>query len=331
MLFRSPLPFALFVSFVVQVLCGPCLSRSMSFAVQKRVLISQATEYDHGMCGIAGGVWTDPVKQISEDVLRRMTEQIRHRGPDDAGHLRLEAAVHTGTDSVPGVALGFRRLSIIDLSTGHQPMSNEDGSVWVVFNGEIYNFPALRKRLEGAGHQFRTHSDTETIVHLYEDEGVECFGHLNGMFAIAIWDSRKRRLVLARDRLGEKPLVYFSESGRLSFASELKSLLELPGVPRDADPNAIDAYLTYQYVPHPQTIFRGIRKLPPGHYAVWESGQMDVRRYWSPDFNSEHSIPRDTTVATLRELLADAVKMRMQSDVPLGALDRKSTRLNSSH
>ena len=162
------------------------------------------------------------------------------------------AAVQTGTDSVPGVALGFRRLSIIDLSTGHQPMSNEDGSVWVVFNGEIYNFPALRKRLEGAGHQFRTHSDTETIVHLYEDEGVECFGHLNGMFAIAIWDARKRRLVLARDRLGEKPLVYFSESGRLSFASELKSLLELPGVPRDVDPNAIDAYLTYQYVPHPQ-------------------------------------------------------------------------------
>ncbi|MFM2093732.1 MAG: Asparagine synthetase 1 [Planctomycetota bacterium] len=271
------------------------------------------------MCGIAGGVWTDPDKQISEDVLRRMTEQIRHRGPDDAGHLRQESAVHAGTDAASGVALGFRRLSIIDLSTGHQPMSNEDGSVWVVFNGEIYNFPALRKRLEGAGHQFRTHSDTETIVHLYEDEGVECFGHLNGMFAIAIWDSRKRRLVLARDRLGEKPLVYFSEPGRLSFASELKSLLELPGVARDVDPNAIDAYLTYQYVPHPQTIFRGIRKLPPGHCAIWESGRLEVRRYWSPDFNLESRIPREKAVITLRELLRDAVKIRMQSDVPLGA------------
>lgn len=285
------------------------------------------------MCGIAGGIWTDPAKRIDSDVLRRMTEQIRHRGPDDVGDFQVEQAIRAPSsrsgagssesanteNGSPGVALGFRRLSIIDLSTGHQPMSNEDGSVWVVFNGEIYNYPALRKRLEGAGHQFRTQADTETIVHLYEDEGTDCFSHLNGMFAIAIWDARRRRLILARDRLGEKPLVYFAEPNRLSFASELKSLLAVPGVPRVVDPNAIDEYLTYQYVPHPNTIFRGIRKLPPAHYAVWENGKLDVQSYWSPDFNTEQRTTPETAVEILRFLLEAAVQMRMQSDVPLGA------------
>ena len=203
-----------------------------------------------------------------------MTDVLRHRGPDDDGFYASEYRLDPPYGAVPGVGLGFRRLSIIDLAGGHQPMCNEDGTVWIVFNGEIYNFPELRHRLEGAGHRFATRSDTETIVHLYEDEGAECFRHLNGMFAVAIWDGRRRQLVLGRDRLGKKPLVYRHEPGRLSFASELKSLLEVPGTPRDIDPNALDEYLTYQYVPHPNTIFRSIRKLPPGHYAVYREDQL---------------------------------------------------------
>lgn len=219
----------------------------------------------------------------------------------------------------PGVALGFRRLSIIDLAGGHQPMSNEDGSVWIAFNGEIYNFQDLRRRLEGAGHRFRTHCDTETIVHLYEDEGTDCFQHLNGMFALAIWDERRRRLVLARDRLGKKPLVYRSEENRLLFASELKSLLEAPDVPRVIDPAAIDEYLTYQYVPHPHTIFRGIHKLPPGHLAVWQDGRLTVKPYWTPDLNHEEPLSEAEYIERVRELLTSSVRLRMRSDVPLGA------------
>ena len=230
------------------------------------------------MCGITGGVWTGIDQAIEADVLARMTEVLRHRGPDDDGTYRSESHLSTAGQSVPGVALGFRRLSIIDLEYASQPLSNEDGTVWVVFNGEIYNFRALRHRLEGAGHTFRTHGDGETIVHLYEDEGVDCFSHLNGMFAIAIWDARNRQLVLARDRSGQKPLVYRCDPGRLLFASELKSILQVPGLPRDVDPQALDEYLTYQYVPHPRTIFRGIRKLPPGHYAVYRDERLAVEQ-----------------------------------------------------
>ena len=192
----------------------------------------------------------------------------------------------------PGVALGHRRLSIIDVAGGHQPLANEDGSVWIVFNGEIYNFPELRRRLEQSGHRFRTGSDTEVLVHLYEDEGPEMLAHLHGMFAFAVWDARRRQLLLARDRLGQKPLVYRCEPGRLLFASELKSLLQVPGVPREIDPQALDEYLTYQYVPHPRTIFRGIAKLPPGHLAVYESDRLEVQPYWQPDFNAEEDRPR---------------------------------------
>ncbi len=166
------------------------------------------------------------------------------------------------------MGLGFRRLSIIDLAGGHQPLCNEDGTVWIVFNGEIYNYQALRNRLEGAGHRFASHSDTETIVHLYEDLGTECFSHLNGMFSIAIWDARKNQLILARDRVGKKPLFYAHEHDRLCFASELKSLTLVPGIDLELDSTAIDHYLTYQYVPHPLTIYRGVRKLRPGHFAV---------------------------------------------------------------
>jgi asparagine synthase (glutamine-hydrolysing) len=209
------------------------------------------------MCGITGAIWTDPDTAIEPAVLARMTDCLRHRGPDGEGSYRTELRHQPPYESMPGVALGHRRLSIIDLAAGAQPMSNEDGSVWITFNGEIYNYQDLRRRLEGAGHKFRTDSDTETIVHLYEDEGPECFTHLNGMFSIAIWDANRRRLVLGRDRLGKKPLVYRHEPGRLLFASELKSILQVPGAPRDIDPAAIDEYLTYQYVPHPNCIFRG--------------------------------------------------------------------------
>ena len=271
------------------------------------------------MCGITGAIWTDPLLGIDTPTLANMTETLRHRGPDDEGSYLTEYRVRPPYESLPGVALGFRRLSIIDLPGGHQPLCNEDGSIWLVFNGEVYNFLALRRRLEGSGHQFRTNSDTETIVHLYEDEGPECFTHLNGMFAIAIWDSRRRRLVLARDRLGKKPLVYHPESGRLLFASELKSLLQVPGLAREVDPAAIDEYLTYQYVPHPNTILRGFYKLPPGNYAIWQDDQLTVKPYWQPNFSVERPIGEREAAEQLRELFTSSVQLRMRSDVPLGA------------
>jgi asparagine synthase (glutamine-hydrolysing) len=271
------------------------------------------------MCGITGAIWTDPERAIEAQILQRMTDCLRHRGPDGDGTYYSEYRFRPPYESMPGVALGHRRLSIIDLATGGQPMSNEDDSVWIVFNGEVYNYPDLRRRLEGSGHKFRTDSDTETIVHLYEDEGPECFSHLNGMFSIALWDANRRRLVLGRDRLGKKPLVYRHEPGRLLFASELKSILEVPGLPREIDPAAIDEYLTYQYIPHPNTIFRGFRKLPPGHYAIYQDDRLEVRPYWRPDFTQERRLTKRMAIEELRELLDSAVKMRMRSDVPLGA------------
>jgi len=271
------------------------------------------------MCGITGALWTEAGKAIDEGTLHRMVEVLAHRGPDGEGFYNAGLRLEPGHEAVPGVALGHRRLAIIDLAGGHQPMANEDQSVWIVFNGEIYNFRDLRKRLEGAGHRFQTHSDTETIVHLYEDTGVDFVRHLNGMFALAIWDSRRQQLVLARDRLGEKPLVYRCEPGRLLFASELKSLLEVPGVPRELDPQAVDAYLTYQYVPHPQTIYRGIAKLPPGHVAVYCGDRLEVKPYWEPDFQAEVDRPARDDAQELRDLLTSAVEMRLESDVPLGA------------
>ena len=178
---------------------------------------------------------------------------------------------------------------------------------------------ALRQRLEGTGHTLKTRSDTETIVHLYEDEGLNCFSHLNGMFAIAIWDANERRLVLARDRLGQKPLVYRKEAGRLLFASELKSLLQVPGFPRVIDPTAVDEFLTYQYVPHPKTIFRGVQKLPPAHYAVFQDGDFHVKPYWQPALHLERPMSEHYAAEQLRDVLTSSVKLRMQSDVPLGA------------
>jgi len=274
------------------------------------------------MCGIAGGIWLHNAPGLSRDVLKTMTDAIAHRGPDDQGHLIIHPKNNPSildAPPSPGVALGFRRLSIIDLAAGNQPLGNEDGSVQIVFNGEIYNYQELRRRLEGSGHTFRTHTDTETIVHLYEDLGLDCFEHLNGMFAMAIWDQRRERLVLARDRLGKKPLYYAMHDGRLVFASELKSLMQLPGISKEIDPGAIDLYLTYQYIPHPHSIYKGIRKLPPGHFAVFENGELSVQRYWNVDWSRETPKDQPTASRELKTMLADAVRIRLRSDVPLGA------------
>ena len=262
------------------------------------------------MCGICGAVWTDPNGSLSAESLKTMMDHLVHRGPDDAGEYRDNHA-----------ALGFRRLSIIDLAGGHQPLSNEDGTVWTVFNGEIYNYPALRRRLEAKGHVLRSSGDTEVLVHLYEDEGTRMFSLLRGMFALAIWDARRRTLVLARDRLGQKPLVYRHDGRRLVFASELKALLALPesDVPRSVDPLALDQYLTYGYVPHPRTILEGTHKLPPAHYAVWSGGALDVQPYWQLDGNSERIRPVEEDIEDLRTTLGDAVREQMIADVPLGA------------
>ena len=269
------------------------------------------------MCGITGAVWSKREHAISPELLTRMTEAIAHRGPDDS-----QTWICTDHKDAYGrdlcVALGFRRLSIIDLTGAQQPMANEDGSVRMVFNGEIYNFKTLRRRLEGKGHQFATHGDGESILHLYEDHGTDCFAHLNGMFAISLWDANRNRLVLARDRIGQKPLYYAVKDHRLVFGSELKSLAAVDGICDDIDPAAIDEFLTYQYVPHPATIWKGVRKLPPGHFAVFENGEVSIERYWDFDPSVEQPIQAAQARETLRELLTDSVKLRMQSDVPLG-------------
>jgi asparagine synthase (glutamine-hydrolysing) len=247
---------------------------------------------------------------LSEDDLAAMMARLVHRGPDDAGVYRDDHA-----------ALGFRRLAIVDLAGGHQPLSNENGTVWTIFNGEIYNFPALRRRLEARGHTLRSTGDTEVLVHLYEDEGTGMFALLRGMFALAIWDVPRRRLVLARDRLGQKPLVYRADGTRIVFASELKALLALSerDIPRRVDPGALDRYLTYGYVPHPQTILEGTAKLPPAHYAVWQDGRLEIARYWNPDWNLEDDRTPGAEIEQLRATLSDAVREQMIADVPLGA------------
>ena len=238
-----------------------------------------------------------------------MNETQFHRGPDEGG-LHLE----------PGVGLGHRRLSIIDLSTGQQPLFNEDQSVVVVFNGEIYNFQELVPELQALGHVFRTHSDTEVIVHGYEEWGARCVERFRGMFAFAVWDARARRLLLARDRLGVKPLYYAIVDGGIVFGSEIKSLLEDPDVPRDWRPDALDAYLSLLYVPAPDTIYKTIHKLPPAHVLEVEQGQARLSRYWDLEFSGEGDPRRENDyLEELDERLREAVGLRLVSDVPLGA------------
>ena len=270
------------------------------------------------MCGICGIVWNSG--EVAPETLDAMTDAMTHRGPDDRGTLLLRPGEGINRGKT-GVAFGHRRLSIIDLSdAGRQPLSNEDGTVWITFNGEIYNFPELRAELEAKGHRFKTATDTEVIVHLYEEYGADFPSRLSGMFAIALWDAVKERLLLVRDRVGKKPLYYRAEPNRLIFASELKSLMKAPGVPRELDPIAVDQYFAYQYIPHPRTIWRGVAKLPPGRRAVWTPADgLAVQPYWNPDFNAEEEhLSEGEWSERLRETLEGAVRRRLRSDVPLG-------------
>jgi asparagine synthase (glutamine-hydrolysing) len=265
------------------------------------------------MCGIAGILSLSSTQRVTLDSLRTMAAALVHRGPDDEGfHL----------DPLSRCGLAFRRLSIIDLATGAQPMSNESGDVWVIFNGEIYNFRELRDELVRRGHRFRTRADSEVIVHLYEEVGVDCFAKLAGMFAVALWDQRAGRLILARDRFGKKPLTYAIFDNRLYFASEAKAILSLPDAPREIDSQSIHRYLIFQYIPAPHSIYRGFAKVPPGcslAFDAAQSPQADPTRYWTLPTAGWFDGSYDDARARLGELLTQAVEKRLIADVPLGA------------
>jgi len=261
-----------------------------------------------------------------------MCKALTHRGPDDEGMVFIKGDQYVEGKDSSGfppdgngfeVAMGHRRLSIIDLSAAaHQPMCNEDGRIWIVFNGEIYNFQETREKLDKKGHSFKSKSDTEVILHAYEEWGVECLIHFRGMFAFAIWDSNLQQLFMARDRLGKKPLVYFQQNSHFAFASEIKALLQVPGIERDVNICALHHYLTYQYVPSPETIFERIKKLPPAHYLIYDrTGNLRIERYWRLNFDSSHQSHTNLQELEdrIRTELEESVKLRLISDVPLGA------------
>ncbi|MFP4038098.1 MAG: asparagine synthase (glutamine-hydrolyzing), partial [Desulfobacteraceae bacterium] len=260
------------------------------------------------MCGICG-IYSLEGRPVRGESLNAMCGTMAHRGPDGQGVW------------VNGpVGLGHRRLSIIDLATGDQPMGTPDGAAWVVFNGEIYNFLELKSVLEGKGYRFRTTSDTESILYAYEEWGLEFVDHLRGMFAIGLWDERQRRLVLARDRIGKKPLYYLYDGKRLVFGSELKALLALPDVSKEMDFEALGAYLSFGYVPSPMSIFKHIRKLPPAHLAVCSGDEFRTGRYWRLDTKEQEAPGKEEeAVEELASIFDKAVKLRLISDVPLGA------------
>src|SRR2546421_6793251 len=266
------------------------------------------------MCGIAGmfGPEGSMNPEQRRGVINQMCRVIEHRGPDDDGFF-VEG----------GLAIGMRRLSIIDLFTGRQPISNEDGSIWIVFNGEIYNFKEVRDDLIRRGHSFQTGTDTEAIVHLYEDEGERCVERLRGMFAFAIWDKRERKLFIARNRVGVKPLHYCVTGETLVFASEIKSILQHPDVNREVNLEAISDFLTFGYVPDPASAFRGIFKLLPGHTLTFKGGHLTTQKYWDfqYDQNGASGPVREESYYTerIRELIAESVKLRLVSDVSLCA------------
>lgn len=260
------------------------------------------------MCGIVGIV--DPEMNAAEILQssERMADQIVHRGPDDQGHV-----------GVLGYGIGMRRLSIIDLSGGHQPIANETGEIHVVCNGEIYNYVELRENLLARGHVFRTGSDTEVIVHLYEEYGDDCLQHLRGMFGLAILDARgKGRVVIARDRLGKKPLFYSQRDGRLLFGSEMKSLLAVSPELATPDYSTLGQYFQFGYIQQPRTVYRNIQRLPAAHYAVFENGQMKIAAYWNLNFEADYSLSEEQWIEELDATLAESVRIRLRSDVPLG-------------
>lgn len=256
------------------------------------------------MCGICG-IYDH--RGPTRARLERMASALRHRGPDDEGYL------------IDGpLGFGHRRLSIIDLDGGRQPIANEDESVWIVYNGEIYNFQELRGQLLAQGHRFRTNTDTETILHLYEEMGERCVDRLRGMFAFAIWDARQGKLFLARDRLGQKPLFYLHRGGELLFSSEIKGILADPSVERRLDASALHGYLALRFVPSPLTMFEGIRSLPPAHTLTLQDGRLETRRYWDLSYQPKLSGGDEELTDRLEELLRDAVRSHLVSDVPVG-------------
>ena len=263
------------------------------------------------MCGIAGFINLDPLHPADARIARAMNDTLAHRGPDDEGF-----------HSDGPVALGMRRLAIIDLASGRQPIANEDGTVWIVFNGEVYNYIELREELAGKGHRFRTRSDTEVLVHLYEEEGPAFLTRINAMAALALWDAPRRRLILARDRMGKKPLHYALTKEALVFGSEIKALLRHPSVAAELDLTALTRYLVHEYVPCPGSIFKRIGKLRPGHYMVFEKGEMSEHRYWDlagpPSAGPGATEPRREVESSIRQTLEQAVRARLMSDVPLG-------------
>jgi len=257
------------------------------------------------MCGIGGIVGASSERSL----LERMGEAIAHRGPDEAAVLVEDHAGFT-----------FRRLSIIDVAGGHQPIFNESGDAFIIFNGEIYNHHQLRESLTNRGHRFRTLSDAETILHLWEEEGTNCLRHLRGMFAFAIWSRTERTLFLARDRVGKKPLYYHQlPGGGLVFASEIKAILQYPEIAREPDLTAIDLFLTLQYVPAPLTAFQGISCLPPAHWLLWRDGKVQIARYWRLEFADTVDLPEPELKEEILRLLGEAVRIRLESEVPLGA------------
>jgi len=271
------------------------------------------------MCGICGKISIEG-ESVSSDLIFRMMNALDHRGPDDEGSML--ASSHAEGGSPITVGLGHKRLSIIDLSSdGRQPLTNEDESLWLVFNGEIYNHPTLRQELIARGHRFRSQTDTEVILHLYEEKGIDALQDLNGMFAFALWDEVKQRLFLCRDRLGIKPLIYYQDDASLVFGSEIQALLQDKNIPRELDLEALRLYLAFNYVPAPLTIYQGIRKLLPGHYLLWEKGNVSTHQYWDIPSNDQSNSSDDFHQHSqrLRQTLEDAVKLRMIADVPLGA------------
>jgi asparagine synthase (glutamine-hydrolysing) len=257
------------------------------------------------MCGICGWYSEDGVRRAD---LLLMLQSIAHRGPDDEG-IYLDGCI----------GLGNRRLSIIDLPGGKQPISNEDGSIWVVYNGEIYNHRRLRQELVAQGHHFRTNSDTEVIVHLYEELGDRCVERINGMFAFAIWDVRQQRLLLARDRLGQKPIYYSQNGGEFLFASEPKAILAVSRQPREMDMSSVHHYLSLRFIPSPDTIFKHIKKLPPAHILVFQNGEIDIRRYWELSFRDKLDLSEGELLESLQEKLKSTLQSHLISDVPVGA------------
>ena len=260
------------------------------------------------MCGIVGIANTNS-RKINREVLERMNQAIVHRGPDEDGFFVKE-----------NIGLAMRRLSIIDLASGQQPIFNCDKTKAIVFNGEIYNFQELRIDLEGKGDKFYTNSDTEVILHLYEKYGVDSLQHLRGMFAVAIWDDQEKTLFLARDRVGQKPLLYaHQQNGDLIFGSEFQAILQHPDISREVDYEAIDSYLSYLCIPAPQTAFKKIRKLEPGHWLRWKGGEIETKRYWLPDFSKKIKITQEEAEEETLRILREATKLRLISEVPLGA------------